>query len=243
MPPRKKTRAESEEILNKPVRLDGKGEDPIVQALLSDKFVEGTNTEAFDIAAGMQQLLRGMSVLDTKMNQQYQEIRARMDAMDKAAEEWETNREKFIEDVLSRAGSPTDKDVVAGMSAYTTALASAKAEAVNDRLTFAHKVSQMPKETITSPGEVVMAVEGGATVAKIIPEVIRIKNLSWTLAPGVPTEVPKVVAEVFRQRRASEQEDKARRELLSRNLQSEKLADEWNKLNTQFGSPTDTVPI
>jgi hypothetical protein len=243
MPRKKKTIVESLESLDKPVRLDGVGEDPIVQALLSDKFVKGTNAEAFDIAAGMQQLLRGMSVLDQKMTDQYQQLKSRMDDMDRAAEEWETNREKFIEEVLARAGSPTDKDVVAGMNEYSNALAQAKAEAISDRLTFAAKVAQMPKETITSPGEVVMVVEGGSQVAKMMPEVIRIKNLSWTLQPGVPTEVPSIVADVYRQRRKSQEEDKARRDLLARNLSSEKLAEEWAKVNAQFHSPTDTVPI
>jgi hypothetical protein len=241
--PRKKTIAESKETLDKPVRLDGVGEDQVVKDLLSDKFVHGTNAEAFDIAVGLQQLLRNMSVLDSKMTDQYQQLKSRMDEMDKSANDWEANREKFIEEVIARAGSPTDRDVVTGMSTYSNALAQAKAEAISDRLTFAETVGRMPKEIITSSGEVNMVVEGGSTVAKILPEIIRIKNLSWTLQPGVPTEVPKIVAEVFRQRRGSEAEDKARRELLARNLPSEKLASEWAKLNDQYHSPTDTVPI
>jgi hypothetical protein len=58
--------------------------------------------------------------------------------------------------------------------------------------------------------------------------------------PGVPVEVPATVAGILEQRRASQIETHKRAELLSRNLEATKLAEEWAKVP---GSKTEPMPL
>jgi hypothetical protein len=81
--------------------------------------------------------------------------------------------------------------------------------------------------------------EHGQQVVKIIPEEVRIRHRVWVYPPGQAVEVPKTVAQFLDQRRASQQETAKRQELLSRNLESTKLAEEWAKVG---GSKTEAMP-
>ena len=82
--------------------------------------------------------------------------------------------------------------------------------------------------------------EHGQQVSRIIPEEIRIRNKRWVLPVGRAVEVPQVVSDIMIQRRASQDETFKRQDLLSKNLEATKLAEEWNKIG---GSTTDAMPL
>jgi hypothetical protein len=95
---------------------------------------------------------------------------------------------------------------------------------------------------IVSPGELVMVVENGRQVAKIMDETVKIKHKKWTLPAGRAVEVPLPVAQVLEQRRKTQQETAIREQALSSNMESSKLDAKWKEINSKFNSPTDTVP-
>ena len=89
-----------QEVLSSQVRLDGKGEDPAVAALLSPEFETMSNTEALNVALALQQLVRGVNSLldnDKIMGEEISKLKARMDAQDRDARLWEEDRKKFLE--------------------------------------------------------------------------------------------------------------------------------------------------
>lgn len=237
-------RDNSEEALSKTVRLDGVGEDPAVRAMLSEDFVKGSNKDALDIALALQQLVRGQnSIMDnqTQLSGEVARLRQRMDEMDKTAEKYEADRVGFIQEVLDKAQGlkdPTNKTLVKGMNEFSDALAKAQAEAVHSKLHLIEVLKTMPKETVLSPGELVtVSGQGGQPTIQIMNEIVRIKDLEWVIPAGIPTEVPQVVAEILRNRRQSEQETKARQEVMAKNLSDDQLKTQWNEINSKFSSP------
>lgn len=239
---RNKSKAESLNTLDALVRTDGVGEDPAVKALLSDDFVKGSNVQALEIASSIQQLVRGMNIMQEKFSDQFSKIHKRMDEMDKAAEAWEKDKQKFIEDVLSKSPPTGDKDVAKGVETYRNALNEAKAQVVYDRLSFDKAIASMPTVTVVSPGELVTVVEGGRPVNKFMNEVVNIKHRKWVLPVGQAVEVPKLVAEVLNQRRRTQMEQEEREQLLSKRLESDKMREGWEAINKKYNSSTDSLP-
>lgn len=227
------------------VNLNGVGEDKAVQDLLSDKFTNGTNAEAAEIAIALRTLISGQnSLLENQARQsaELSKVRQRMAEMDAAAEKWESNREGFIQEVLDRAEkirsiSP-ERAIARGALEFQDAITIAKADRATQLMEFHELVRRQPTVTVISPGELVQVMEGGRPTNRMFPEVIRIKDMVWTLQPGVPTEVPKLVADVIRQRRNSEDETHAREQVLSQNLESEEFNKRWSKINSTYKSPT-----
>jgi antitoxin (DNA-binding transcriptional repressor) of toxin-antitoxin stability system len=144
-----------------------------------------------------------------------------------------------MDKAASLRSSDPDKVIAKGAIQFTKALEEAKAKNATDMLEFKHRLSTMPKETVVSAGELVTVMEGGRPVNKIFPEVIRLKTFSWTLPPGVPTEVPAVVAEIMRNKRRSEAETRAREEILQKNYEQPVLQQKWAEINKSYNSPTD----
>jgi len=236
---------EEAERLNSPVNLNGVGEDKVIQDLLSPKFVEGTNVEAAEIAMALRQLITGQSLLLQNQQRQSEEIakvRQRMSEMDKDAEKWETDKQAFLQEVADKADrirtTNPDQIIAKGAILYQDALVQAKAEANVDKMKFHETVAHMPMETVISPGELVTFMENKMQVNKIIPETVRIKDMQWVLQPGIPTEVPKIVAEALRNRRRIEEESRARGEMMGKNLEQGVFQQRWSELNSKYNSPT-----
>ncbi|MBU2177493.1 MAG: hypothetical protein KJ556_20565, partial [Gammaproteobacteria bacterium] len=96
-------------VLNAKVNLSGAGEDPVVKAVLSEEFAtKMNNQEVLDIALGLQQLIKGQnSILENQAKQEEEliRLRARVDKYDEDARKWETDKDKFLEDVYKKADS------------------------------------------------------------------------------------------------------------------------------------------
>jgi hypothetical protein len=171
-----------------------------------------------------------------------------MDEMDRAAERWETDREKFIQETLDRAeklkatGFEKDKIVAAGAIQMTEAVQKAKAEQAVERVQFEESLRTMPKVIVVSPGELVMVSEGGRQVAKLMNETVKIKDHKWVLPVGKAVEVPLVVKQVLDDRRRLQAETEARQDLLSKHPESGVLDRKWKEINSKFNSTTDTLP-
>lgn len=241
---RRSNKKDPQEVLNSAVNLNGVGEDPVVKAMLSDQFVNGTNKEALDVALALQQLIRGTDSLlanQERFSTELNRLNERMNAMDFSAEKWEKDRQSFMEEVLSKAESlkdPTQRTTVKGALQMEQAIQQARAEVVSDRLKFEQELATMPRENVVSPGELVQVMEGGRPSMKIMNETVRIKHKVWTIPAGQVIEVPRIVAEVLRDRRLSEKENQERSDLLSKNLENDKLSAKWNEVNSKYKSPT-----
>jgi hypothetical protein len=253
MPKKKLTPAEQEqkerEALESPVRLDGKGEHPAVQALLSPEFEQMSNMDAMSVALILQDIVRGQQSLIARYDQTAEEIarlREKQERADKEIAERLEAQQKFIEDVLDRAeklqqkGEERDKLIAQGVAQYEKAKQVAAADMATKNLMFDQKLASEPKVTVVWPGEIVTVMEAGQQVVKVAPSEVRIRHRLWRYAPGQTVEVPKTVANFLEQRRASQQETLKRQEILQKNLEAPKLAEEWSKVG---GSKTDAMPI
>lgn len=198
------------EILSKPVRSDGVGEDPVVKAVMSENFVTGTNAEALDIALAIQHLIKGQaSVLENMktITDEVAKLREQYNKWDEDARKYNENREKFIQDINEKANKlrvtdPIEKANIKAkaLELHKMAVAKARVVAATNRVALADQIAREPKEMIISPGKLETVMEGGYQVTRLVPEVLRIRGMRWVLSPGVPTKVPKFVAEVYRKK-------------------------------------------
>lgn len=221
-----------QEALEKQVNMSGQGEDPAVQALLSDDFVEGSNVEASQIAMAINRILHGMEMQQAQMNK----VVERMDKMDEDALRREEANKKYIEEVLDKAeklkltGEEKDKVQAKGIALAQNAIKVAKAEAVQMRLEFEERLKNEPKETVKSFGEPIYVMEHGQQTMKIVPEVVRIKHKKWVLPINQEIEVPKSVADYLRVKKERLDRDAKLKGLLQGDLEAGELAQKWNEI-------------
>lgn len=207
-------------------------------------FPEQTNLEAIDTALLLQQLVRGQSAMlnnQERFGEEIRKLKERMGAYDEAAARFESNREKFIQEVieksesLQRTGAARDKIVAKGTLQFEEEMKIQRANLATEQLAFEQAIAGGPKVTVTSPGKLETLVVAGRNVPTIVPEEIRIKHKTWVLQPGVPTEVPKMVAEALQQRRRIEQENDARSNALQKNMNNDALIKEMKDIDKKFG--------
>lgn len=252
MPRKKKLSVEEQaqketEALTSSIRTDGQGEHPAIQALMSPEFEKMSNLDASQIALMLQQIIRGeMSLIAQQNNIQIAQLRERQDAVDREIAARFESQQKFIEEVLDRAesiqrtGEAKDKLIAQGVAEYQKAKQSAVAELTVSNLAFRKKLMNEPKVRVISPGQLITTMENGQQVAKIIPEEIHVKDIHMFLPIGQIVELPETLARLLEDRHASQQETARRAELLTKNLEATKLANEWSKIE---GSKTDAMPI
>lgn len=218
--------------------------DAAVQAVKSEEFLSMNDSEALDVALALQQILRGQGAILNRQDEFADELRkmkAQMKKYDKAAEKYENNREKYIQEVLDKAaslkatGSEKDKLVAQGTLQLQEAIKEARAKNASDKMVFEENLRRMPKVTVVSPGVWVSgSASGGAPVHQIVPEEIRIKHLRWVLPPGKPVEVPEVVAKALEDRRRSDAETAERQAALSKIQENDKLTQEISEINNKY---------
>jgi len=212
------TDAEQAEILSKPVRLDGVGEDPVIQALTDEKFVDMPDLEAASVGAMLRELIRGKAEdrkTQQKMEEELRAMRAWMAERDEAAKQYEDDPVKFAMDVNNRAdnlrvsGLARDKiQAKAGEDIRNFAKeAKAKADmtAAIELQNFRDKVAKAPKVTVYSSGKQQRLRVGDSFVTKSLPETIDVavgkKTFRWTLNPGKPAQVPDFIATEYYNRK------------------------------------------
>ena len=233
------------DILNAPVDTSYE----VVKALMSDDFVKASNLDASQIALLLQELVRGQNSLLANAQQNSAEIarlRERQDQADIESFARMEEQKKFVEEVLDRAeslkrsGEAHDKLVAQGVAEYQAAKANAVAVAAVTNLAFRKKLREEKKVLVISAGQLVTTMQHGQQVAVIIPEEIHVKDVHMRLPIGQQIELPETLAAILSDRRKSQEETAKRVELLSRNMESTKLAEEWNKIG---GSKTDAMPL
>jgi hypothetical protein len=223
--------------LDKPVRMDGVGEDPAVKALLRDDFPELPNRESVEIGLALQQIIRGQaSMLDNqdKFSKELDQVRRQMDEYDKAAERWENDKANWLDEMAelrekTRRDSDPEKVAVNAIEATKKAYAEATATAVSDQMSFDDALSKMSTETIVSPGRIVNMKQGSGIVPTLEAEVIRLKHRQWVLPPGVSVEVPKLVADVYRQKQLEKQADQEFRDIYSLGADGTEMGPQHNE--------------
>jgi hypothetical protein len=235
--------AREQTILNAPADTSNQA----VQALMSPEFERMSNMNAAEIALMLQQIVRGeLSLLAEQNTVQIAKIKERQDQIDqRIADELASNR-KFIEEVLDRAeslrrtGEAQDKLIAQGMAQYQAAKQHAVADLAAKNIAFRQRLTKERKVTVVSPGQLVTTMEHGRQVSRIIPEEIHVKDIHMRLPVGQPVELPETLATILADRRRSGEETARRAQLLEKNLEVTKLAEEWNKIE---GSKADPMPL
>ncbi len=237
------------EQMNRLVNVDGKGELPAVQALLDDDFGNMTDLNVTDIALMLQQIIRGQNALLTNVEENAREInmlREKMANNDLAMESRMKSQRSEIEEILDRAenlkatGSQKDKIIATGAAQYTKAIQDARIANSVSKKQFEEQLKRQPQVQVISPGVWQTIREGQSLIPKIFPEEIRLKHLRFLLQPGIPTMVPQSVAEALTNRRKSQHETEERKSMLSKQMEQNKLVDQWSKVG---GSQTENLPL
>ena len=227
--------------------LDSSPDSPAIVAVMSkEKFREGSNLEAAEIAMALRKLLSGQEIA----GEEIAKIRQQMAKVDEDARKWNEDRAKFAEDMramgdkLRVTGETLEKLQAGAIKVAKDAVAEAKAQMPGDRKRFEEILANEPKVDVQSPGklEVVRGQQGSQQV-KIFPEVVKIKHLTWVFPPGKIVSVPKSVANVIENRRRSEQETQERQDVLSGNLEDKVLADRMRKIDEKYKSKTESMPV
>ena len=239
------------ERLNSQVRLDGRGEDPVIQAVLSDDFANAKNSEAIEIALMLQQLIRGQTSMlsqQEQLNEELSKLRGRMDGYDKDAKKWNDSREDFIKEQLEKAedlriSDPKERERLLAREAQHVQATIQKKMAENavEKMKFDGLLNSMPMETILPMGRIVTVNDNGVVQQRVESEVIKIKHRTWVLQPGVPTEVPKLVADEWKARNKMQMENAERKALLNANAPKDNMvvAQKWGEINKKYGSAAD----
>lgn len=238
----KPSEQKEQEALQSIVRTDGRGEDPAIKALLSPKFVEGTNKEALEIAIALQQILKGQSLMEQKFSDELSHIRQKMADMDRDAERWEMDRQRWLDEInaaadnLRATGEELEKIKAHASVDMQKKVEEARASIIVDKQMFDAALAREPKESVTSPGVVMTVMENGAQVAKLYPEEICIKHRRWILQPGVPQELPLSVANVLRNRRKSAAETAERQAAMKKNMEYSELDARLREIDKKYKS-------
>lgn len=243
------------EALNAQVNLSGAGEDPAIKALLSDEFATMPNTEAVNVALMLQQIVRGQNAIlenQTIMGDELSKLKSRMDSMDKDSLRWEEDRQKFLTEAAENAERLRIKDpdelerFQAKQANYIqNEIQSAVANSTVDKLRFDSLLASQPKEMITSPGRMVMKNVRGVQQATMEPETIRIRHRVWVLPPNMPVEVPKLVADEYRQRIKDRNESAQRKSILNADapLDNVQMAQKWNEISKKSNPSSEQMPF
>lgn len=236
------------EMLESPVRMDGVGESQLVKDLLSPEFVTMPDTKAAPIAMALAELLTGMKMQAS----QQAKLMERFDKIEQAQIAWEKDKAKFLEDVDKRAASllttnpaQLDKYKAEWMRTAEEARINAQAQMAVGQMMFKQQMETEPKEIIMSPGIIETHREGDQLVNYVVPEIIAIKSMKWSLTPGVPVEVPHTVAVRFREIQRMRESLQERKNLLKDGVQNATVvATGWNAINKKYntGGEDMTVP-
>ena len=240
------------EVLNSRVNLTGEGEDPVLKAVLSDEFASMPDAEALDVALALQQLIRGQASMlanQEKLSAELEEMRRKQAEYDQDRMKWEQDRKRFLEEVSNRADRIRGDRIqqassqARGGEMARNAISQARAELAAERLAFSAQLARMPKEVVVSPGVIEMKTVNGSTKPVLMNEIIRIKDHVWVLKPGVPIEVPSIVAQELRNRHGiQEQTDKIKEVLDADAIQENTVVAKKLKSITQEKGMIDNFP-
>jgi len=172
---------------------------------MSEDFLKGNDRQAAEIAAGVMKLVRGE--LDTKFDAMMSKYMARVEEMEKERQKYEADREIWFTEQLDKANKlrPTTESDKQRIAVQTQEIfRQAREEVVSESAVtwteYQRKIANEPRETITSGGKPIHTSQGIKFEPEIISFIVGTRPVKYILYPGVPTEVPKSVADMYRQR-------------------------------------------
>jgi hypothetical protein len=248
------------EVLNSQINVSGEGEDPVVQALMSEKFTNGTDREAGEIALALQQLLRGQTSLLANQQAQSDELarqRERWAKYDEQAAKFDADKQKFLDEVDQRAnklrltGSKKEELEARESKRFQSEVKKARVKAVSDNLKAEELMAREPKVTVTLPGKIEMVMENGQIIPRVFAQTVTIRHHTWTFQPGVPQDVPESVAMAIAQRLHVQQEGQERADVykvdmdggLSNRHRETAQAQKWAELNQKYQGGNREAPV
>lgn len=217
--------------------------DPNVQAILTMMQQAQTSREALEASLLLDQFLtKEYSALgDPNRAEEVNKARAYASAKDMAVEAFETDQEKFIEDVFDQ----TESKILTGDKAdQAKARASAMLKEARDvavgkqqvkRLRLEHEISHGAKVDVMGEGHWIKVGPAPGTPT-LRPDVVRIMHKSWTIEPGLNRDVPKVFADRYELIRRSRQETRAREKAMADGrMEAGQLELALTKIDEAFG--------
>jgi hypothetical protein len=195
--------------------------DPTIQSIFS-QMENASEAEALELALRLQKVVRGKASLLDSPEQADVLNMMRRDAAERdvVAQAYEANKIAFIDEIFDRTegkkltGAKADDARKRVENALALARANSKANRAQRRKRLEEELRLAPKEDIYITGEILVVRQGRGLVPKIMPEIIKIGHVQFTLPPGKHT-VPKQVADIHRQRLLSSQETSGRKDMLS----------------------------
>lgn len=246
------SKARAQEILSNPID-PAKSDSPAIRALADPNFATLPDSQTLDISLQLQKIIRGQDSLMEKYGESSKEIaaiRAQLAKVEREQAKFEADREAWYQEMRdkaehSRPSSQAERDKIRMEASMRVqrAFQEASAEIATDKIKFEQFLAQQPKEMITSPGRAEMVNENGQPQMRILPEVISIKNKTWVLQPNVPIEVPKLVADRWRQIQRQNEELSQRQRALADTPEQTVLAQRMASINKAFGSNSDELPM
>ena len=230
-------------VLETEVRLDGRDESPVVNALTSSEFSNMNNLEATKIAILLKELLDGQKMQQDQINLIMQKIAER----DEAARKYEQDQEKFMMDVYERAeklkvtGNKKNKLLAKGANTYQKAHADAVAKQAVDKLNLDKKLAGEPLFEVISQGTIEMRSVDGVPHPTLVPEIVRLAHKKWVLPIGRPVKIPLSAARVYLNNKKLDQESEARKNVLAVGANGPlnnqyQLQKKWREINEKYGT-------
>jgi len=191
--------AEQKEILSKEISPSGAGEDPAIQALLSEEFTTMNDLDALTVATAVAKIVRGevREEIDGTMAGLKQLLADMQDTAKKAEED----RLKFAEDLFNSAEKVRNQSNEDTAVRSVELLRQAKVEAKANTLLKRERINNMVKTakpvSMVHPGIARHVRINGVKQTIMDPFKIYYEHLVYTFPPNRPTEIPDFVYEAF----------------------------------------------
>jgi len=204
-------------------------------------MVDATELEAVDLALQLQKVARGKASLleNPGLGDVVSKMREEAANRDRAAAAFEANQQGFIEGMfnkgerIKRTGAEVERIKAKASNDMSVNIQQARINQGLKRKKLEYDIKVAPTEKIYVHG--VNTLLGGSRSGQweLWPEEIRIGHLVWYLEQG-EHEVPKPVAEAYRQKLKSREEGAARKKALSRFSEDGVLTREWDTINKKY---------
>lgn len=218
--------------------------DERMRALMA-QLPNASEAEALEIMLKLQEIIRGPAALtqNPEMGEQVAKMRQAAAERDRMAKRFESDQAGFIEEVFQRAekikptGERADRIKAEAAKLTKSLMADARRSDSAMKRRLDYLIDHGPKETITVLPKVETVQQGDSIVTKTVPEVIRLRHRAFALPAGT-YEVPKIVAEAYRNILRSRQETEARKAILSSGKRDSEVFQQISRIDQEYGSPS-----
>jgi hypothetical protein len=242
-----------QQVLAQPVDMLN-SDDPLVQDLMR-VFPHMSNAEAFEFALALQHRVRGSNALivDPQGGEAISKMREEMSLQDKMNTLYDLDRQKFLDGVMSQAersmpaGDELARLQAKGANMYQSAVTMAKANRASRDMQLTYELEHGAQEVVNVPAKFERHRMGDSEEMVQVPYVISLRNRVFKLGEGTYL-VPKVIANLLRQKMRGEQEMRERKSVMRaekngmEGLDSTRM-EKWAALNKKYGSSNETIPV